>query len=199
MVILGFLLQSVSHLNPAWVTLVGATILTLTVSRKDAHSIMLMVEWDMLLFFCAMFILVEAAVELGLINRIAQLLQLIIKTAPPSQQLIAGVAVILWFSAFFSALLDNIPYIITLLPVIQQLTNDNPNLNLITLAWALAFGGCFGGNGTLVGASANIVTATLAEKRGHPIGFIAWLKMGVSQTIVSCAVANIYMILRYCL
>jgi Na+/H+ antiporter NhaD/arsenite permease-like protein len=85
-----------------------------------------------------------------------------------------------------------------LLPVIEQLALDNPNLRIPVLAWALAFGACFGGNGTLIGASANIVTATLAEKRGHAMGFMTWLKAGVPVCLGSVVVVNIYMLLRYC-
>lgn len=198
-VIIAFLLQPVTKLNPAWVALIGATIITVVVEYKELHAVIQMVEWDMLLFFCAMFIMVEGAVELGLINKIAQLLELIINTAPESKREIAAIQVILWFSAFFSAILDNIPYTITMIPVIEMLAANNSSLDLTILAWALAFGACFGGNGTLIGASANIVTSGLAEKRGHPMGFMTWLKAGIPVTIASVAVANVYMLLRYCL
>jgi Na+/H+ antiporter NhaD/arsenite permease-like protein len=85
-----------------------------------------------------------------------------------------------------------------MLPVIQQLCKENEQLSLSVLAWALSFGACFGGNGTIIGASANIVTATLAEKRGHALGFMTWLKAGVPVTIASVAVAHAYMLLRFC-
>ena len=85
-VIIGFLLQEVTGLNPCWVALIGATILVVVVDTKEIHSVIQMVEWDTLLFFSAMFIMVEGAVELGLIKRIAQLLQLIINTSPESAQ-----------------------------------------------------------------------------------------------------------------
>ena len=85
-----------------------------------------------------------------------------------------------------------------MIPVIEQLAAESAQLDVAVLAWALAFGACFGGNGTLIGASANIVTSGLAEKRGHNMGFITWLKGGVPVTIVSVAIAHVYMLLRYC-
>ncbi len=85
-----------------------------------------------------------------------------------------------------------------MIPVIEQLAAESEQLDLAVLAWALAFGACFGGNGTLIGASANIVTSGLAEKRGHNMGFMTWLRGGVPVTIVSVAIANAYMLLRYC-
>jgi len=196
-VVIGFLLHPIHHLNPAWIALVGATLLVLVVERQDAHAVLHAIEWDMLLFFAGMFIMVEGAMELGLIRKIAQFLTMIIDTAPPDSQLIAAIEVIIWFSAFFSAMLDNIPYTITMIPVIEQLAATNPVLDLPILAWALAFGACLGGNGTLIGASANIVTVGLAEKDGHHIGFIKWLLVGVPVMIVSVAVANVYMLVRY--
>ena len=90
-------------------------------------------------------------------------------------------------------------YTITMIPVIEQLAAESAQqLDVAVLAWALAFGACFGGNGTLIGASANIVTSGLAEKRGHTMGFMTWLRGGIPVTIVSVAIANVYMLLRYC-
>ncbi|KAG1678649.1 hypothetical protein FOA52_012656 [Chlamydomonas sp. UWO 241] len=196
-VVLGFLLHPIHHLNPAWIALVGALVLVLRVERHDAHAVLHAVEWDMLLFFAGMFIMVEGAMELGLIRKIAAFLTLIIDTAPVASQQIAAIEVILWFSAIFSALLDNIPYTITMVPVIETLAASNPNLSLPVLAWALAFGACLGGNGTLIGASANIVTVGLAEKDGHHISFVKWLYAGVPVMVVTVAVANVYMLVRY--
>ena len=86
-----------------------------------------------------------------------------------------------------------------MIPVIEALAAESGGqLSLPILAWALSFGACFGGNGTIIGASANIVTAALAEKRGHKISFMLWLKAGVPATIASVAVVNAYMLLRYC-
>ena len=89
----------------------------------------------------------------------------------------------------------------TMLPVIQDLARQGgaDSLDLAVLAWALAFGACYGGNACLIGASANIVTAGLAEKQGHTISFVGWLKAGIPFTIATVAVVNAYMLLRYCI
>ncbi|KAG1659936.1 hypothetical protein FOA52_015374 [Chlamydomonas sp. UWO 241] len=196
-VIIGFLLQPIHGLAPAWIAVIGATVLIVATEPKDVHAVLHAVEWDMLLFFAAMFILIEAAAELGLIRRIVQFLQLVIDTAPPGSEQIAAIEAILWFSAIFSALLDNVPYVITMLPVIEQLAALRPELDLRIMAWSLAFGACLGGNATMIGASANIVTVGLAAERGYPITFGYWLKTGVPTTIMAVAAANIYLIARY--
>ncbi|KAG1681137.1 hypothetical protein FOA52_015579 [Chlamydomonas sp. UWO 241] len=196
-VIIGFLLQPIHGLAPAWIAVIGATVLILATEPKDVHAVLHAVEWDMLLFFAGMFIMVEAAAELGLIRRIVQFLQLVIDSAPAGSKQIAAIEAILWFSAIFSALLDNVPYVITMLPVIEQLAASRPNLDLRIMAWCLAFGACLGGNATMIGASANIVTVGLAAERGYKISFVYWLRTGVPTTIMAVSAANIYLIARY--
>ena len=94
---------------------------------------------------------------------------------------------------------NNVPFTITMVPVIEFLAASNLGLPLPLLAWALAFGACYGGNGTLVGASANIVGASILDRSGHPMTFVTWLKAGAPVMVLSVAVANVYMLLRYCL
>ena len=153
----------------------------------------------MLLFFAAQFVMVEAAVEIGLIDMIGGWLQLIIRAAPPASRQIVAIEILLWASAVISGILDNIPYTITMVPVIEYLAAAGLGLDLEILAWALAFGACFGGNATLIGASANIVTATMLDRQGYTMSFVKWMYGGVPVTIVTVAVANVYMLLRYCL
>ena len=98
-----------------------------------------------------------------------------------------------------TALLDNVPFTVAMVPVIEVLAAANLGLPLPLLAWALAFGACLGGNATLIGASANIVAATLLDRSGYPMSFVRWLKGGVPVTLLSVAVVNVYMLLRYCL
>ncbi|GAX82514.1 hypothetical protein CEUSTIGMA_g9941.t1 [Chlamydomonas eustigma] len=152
----------------------------------------------MLLFFAGMFVMVEGAVELGLMRKIAALITLIVQSVPEGNpQKIAAIEVLLRFSAIFSSVLDNIPYTIAMIPVMQQMANES-NLDITMLTWALAFGACLGGNGTLTTASANIVTAGLSAKEGHdPIGFMAWLYSGVPVTIATVAIDNVYLLLLY--
>jgi hypothetical protein len=98
-----------------------------------------------------------------------------------------------------TALLDNVPCTLVMVPVIEFLAFSNLGLPLPLLAWTLGFGACFGGNGTLIGASANIVSASILERSGYPMPYVAWLRRGVPITLLSVVVANAYLLLRYCL
>lgn len=130
------------------------------------------VEWDTLLFFAALFVLVEALGELGLLRAIANTLSTVIEQAPVESRQFDAICLILWVSALFSAFVDNIPLTATLVPVLVQLVNQVDGLSIQPLAWSLVFGACFGGNGTLIGASANIVMASKAESEGYSISFM---------------------------
>lgn len=198
-VLIGFLLHPIHHVDPAWFAVLGAIVLCVCDAPMEVERVVHTVEWDMLLFFASMFVMIEASAEVGMISMIAGWLESAIKSAPEGSRLIIAIQILLWVSAVISGVLDNIPYTIVMVPVIEYLAFAGLGLELPTLAWALNFGACFGGNATLIGASANIVTATLAERAGHHITFFKWLKTGVPVTIVSVAMADIWMILRFCL
>ncbi|KAL4436773.1 hypothetical protein ABPG75_003912 [Micractinium tetrahymenae] len=198
-VLVGFLLHPVHHVDPAWFAVLGAIVLCVCDAPMEVERVVHTVEWDMLLFFASMFVMIEASAEVGMISMIAGWLETAIKAAPEGSRLIIAIQILLWVSAVISGVLDNIPYTIVMVPVIEYLAFAGLGLELPTLAWALNFGACFGGNATLIGASANIVTATLAERAGHHITFFKWLKAGVPITIVSVAMADVWMILRFCL
>ncbi|GBF88485.1 hypothetical protein Rsub_01198 [Raphidocelis subcapitata] len=195
-VVIGFLLHPVHHLDPAWYAIMGAVLLVVSVAPMEVEEVLHAVEWDMLLFFAAQFVMVEAAAEIGMIDMLAGWLEAAIRAAPPASRTIVAIEIMLWASAVISGILDNIPYTITMVPVIEYLAAAGLGLELRTLAWALAFGACFGGNATLIGASANIVTITLLDKSGHKVSFLEWMKVGVPLTIVTVGAANLYM-LRY--
>jgi Na+/H+ antiporter NhaD/arsenite permease-like protein len=198
-VLIGFLLHPVHHVDPAWFAILGAIVLCVVDKPMEVERVVHTVEWDMLLFFASMFVMIEASAEIGMINMIAGWLEDAITAVPEGSRTIVAIQILLWVSAFISMLLDNIPYAITMVPVIEYLASAGLGLDLKILAWALNFGACFGGNGTLIGASANIVTATLAERAGEHISFMQWLKAGIPVTIVSVAMADVWMILRFCL
>ncbi|KAI8465106.1 MAG: transporter [Monoraphidium minutum] len=195
-VVLGFLLHPVHHVDPAWFAIIGAALLCLVVAPMEVENVMHSVEWDMLLFFAAQFVMVEAAAEVGMINMIGGWLEAAIRASPPQTRTLVAIEILLWVSAVVSGILDNIPYTITMVPIVELLASAGLGLEIQTLAWALAFGACFGGNATLIGASANIVTATMLDKSGHRCTFVGWLKVGVPLMIVTVAAANLYM-LRY--
>eukprot|EP00887_Chlorella_sp_A99_P002871 scaffold6.g2871.t1 len=199
-VLVGFLLHPIHHVDPAWFAILGAIVLCVVDNPMEVDKVVHSVEWDMLLFFAAMFVMIAASAQVGMIDMIGGWLDSAIRSAPEGSRTIVAIQILLWVSMAISGVLDNIPYTITMVPVIEYLAASGLGLDLATLAWALNFGACFGGNATLIGASANIVTATLSERAGlKGINFVSWLKIGVPVTIVSVAVADLWMILRFCL
>jgi Na+/H+ antiporter NhaD/arsenite permease-like protein len=187
-VIVGFLAHGALHLEPATIALTGATILMLW-GRGDPEHLLRDVEWTTLFFFIGLFITVEAIVEVGIIENIAQsALRLTGGSLPLTSMLL------IWFSAIASGIVDNIPYTATIIPIVQNLSQVMP---AEPLWWSLALGACLGGNFTLVGAAANVVVANLAEKSGHPISFALFLRYGAITTVVSLILASGYVWLRY--
>jgi len=187
-VILGFLLHSALHLEPATIALTGATLLMLW-SKTDPHHALRDIEWTTLFFFFGLFITVEAVVEVGLIEIIADAA---LRLTGGDMTLTS--LLLIWFSAFASGIVDNIPYTATMIPIVKNLTQAMPGN---TLWWSLALGADLGGNLTLVGAAANVVVASLAEKSGHPISFGRFLKYGVITTVMSLIIASGYVWLVY--
>jgi Na+/H+ antiporter NhaD/arsenite permease-like protein len=186
--ILGFLLSRLAGLEGATIALTGAVVLMI-VAREDVHEILKTVEWPTLFFFLGLFIVVGGVVKTGLISDLAYgVLQL---TGGRTE--VAAIAV-LWMSGFISAIVDNIPYTITMVPLIQELGHT---VNVEPLIWALALGANFGGNATVVGASANVVVASMSEARGYPISFASYLKYGVPATLATMLVATVDIWLRY--
>ena len=187
-VVVGFLLHGALHLEPATIALAGATILLLW-GRTDPHEALQDVEWTTLFFFIGLFITVQAVVEVGIIEAVAEAaLRLTGGSLPLTSMLL------LWLSAFASGIVDNIPYTATMIPVVENLGISMP---IIPLWWSLALGACLGGNITLVGAAANVVVANLAEKSGHPISFRKFLGYGLATTLMSLVLATGYVWLRY--
>jgi Na+/H+ antiporter NhaD/arsenite permease-like protein len=187
-VILGFLLHGALYLEPATIALTGATVLILW-GRNDLHHMLREIEWTTLFFFIGLFILVEALVEVGIIEAVAQAA---LRLTDGNLQLSS--MLLLWFSAFASGIVDNIPYTATMIPIVESLGHAMP---VRPLWWSLALGACLGGNATLVGAAANVVVANLSEKSGQPISFGLFLRYGVIVTFMSLVLASLYVWVRY--
>jgi len=187
-VILGFLIHGALHLEPATIALAGATILLLW-GRNDPHHVLREIEWTTLFFFIGLFITVEAVVQVGIIEAVAHAALRL-----TGGNLTLTSLLLLWLSAIASGLVDNIPYTATLIPVVESLGQAMP---VGPLWWSLALGACLGGNSTLVGASANVVVASLAERSGHPISFRRFLSYGLLTTAMSLLLATGYVWLRY--
>jgi Na+/H+ antiporter NhaD/arsenite permease-like protein len=187
--LVGFLAHSALGLEAATIALLGATALML-VARLDPHEMLREVEWSTLFFFVGLFMLVAAVVEVGIVGGVAEA----IATAADGNVATASIA-LLWVSAIASAVVDNIPYTATAIPIVQSLVADGMAAD--PLWWSLALGACLGGNLTLVGASANIVTANMAARAGHPIGFFEFMKYGSVVVVESLVISTIYVWLRY--
>ncbi|GMH88688.1 hypothetical protein TL16_g11228, partial [Triparma laevis f. inornata] len=197
-VLLMFFLHPVHHVDTSWVACTGAIALMVIATPHELHHVFESVEWDTLLFFAALFVMIEAMATMGLIRSIGEGLSSIIAAAPEDDRLIVAIVVILWVSSIVSGFLDNIPYTATMVPVVRLLSeNKDLNLPLKPLVWALSLGACLGGNMTLVGASANLVTAGTAEHEGHPITFKGFMAVGTPITFISVSVATVYCIIVY--
>jgi Na+/H+ antiporter NhaD/arsenite permease-like protein len=147
------------------------------------------VEWSTLVFFMMLFVIVGAAEKVGLLQLVADW---IFRTS--AGNLVVAILLIAWVSAFLSAVIDNIPFTATMLPIVAYLTKTMPGAENMVLFWALSLGACFGGNGTLVGASANIVTAGLMEKAGYPVSFGYFLRVGMPFMIMSMIIASLWLV-----
>ncbi|CAC5387227.1 P protein [Mytilus coruscus] len=176
-----------------WIAVVGAIILMILADIKELENIFHRVEWATLIFFAALFVLMEALKELGLIDEIGKAVGDIIGNAG-DRKLLVAVLLILWVSAFASSFIDNIPYTTAMIPVLVQLT-ENEQVPILPMILALAFGACLGGNGTLIGASANVVCAGIADQHGYGFTFWEFFKVGFPMMVVSNIVAMGYLLL----
>ena len=196
LVIVGFFLHPVVHIAVSWVALAGAVIMLLATNPHELEEPLEHVEWTTLLFFAGLFVLVHSLQYMGVIDYIGSFVEKGIESFSEEYRLAAAVVIILWVSAIASAFIDNIPYTATMIPIVLSLSVEL-NLDLGPLIWALAFGACLGGNGTLIGASANVVTAGLSEEAGYPISFNEFFKAGFPVMILSTFIVTFYMVLVY--
>ena len=185
----GFLVAGPLGLEAGTIALLGAAVLLL-LSGLEVESVLRDVEWPTLFFFVGLFMLVEAVVHVGIIGALAD--SLIRLTGGDATVTTLG---LLWISGIGSAIIDNIPYTATMIPVVQQL--GAAGMPIEPLWWSLALGACLGGNATIVGASANVVVANMARRAGHEISFVAFLRYGLLVTFVSLAMSTVYLYARY--
>ena len=186
--LLGFLLHGPLGYEPATVALTGAVAL-MVVAREDPHEVLREVEWPTLFFFIGLFMLVAGVIEIGLIDAVADAIVALTGGALGSTSIL-----VLWASAILSGIIDNIPYTATMIPVVDQLAGGHES---DVLWWALAIGADLGGNATIIGASANVILAAMAEREGHPISFGAFLRYGLPVTLGAIVISTIYIWLRY--
>jgi Na+/H+ antiporter NhaD/arsenite permease-like protein len=191
-VMVGFVAHSALHVEPSLVALLGAGALV-AVSKLDPPEFLEEVEWPTLVFFVGLFIMVGALVEVGVIADLGEAV-----TEAVGDQYFLAASVLLWGSALLSGIVDNIPYVATMSPLVQGLVeggggSDESN----ALWWALALGADLGGNATAVGASANVVMIGIAARNGHPISFWHFTRYGLVVAFVTIALSWPYLYLRY--
>ena len=190
-VMVAFVLHTALHLEPSIVALLGAGVLV-AISRLKPKDYAMDVEWNTLIFFAGLFIMVGALVNTGALGKFAQYL----KDQVGDQASLAAM-VLLIVSALLSGIVDNIPYVASMSPVVTELSAGISDQHGDVLWWALAFGADFGGNATIIGASANVVAVGLAHKAGIKISFWQFAKYGIPVTFVSVAMVVPYILIRY--
>jgi Na+/H+ antiporter NhaD/arsenite permease-like protein len=187
LVIFGFFIHQYVHLESATIALSGAALLLL-ITREDPEHALIAVEWPVIFFFAGLFILVGALEHVGVIEWIAlESLKLTGGAMLPTGMLI------LWLSAVASAFVDNIPFVATMIPLIQDMGRLGGITDLNPLWWSLSLGACLGGNGTIIGASANVVVVGMAEKRGFKWTFVSFMKVAFPLMIVSILISTVYL------
>jgi Na+/H+ antiporter NhaD/arsenite permease-like protein len=201
-VLAGFVFHGALHFQPATVALFGASLLLLLSGSHEPHRIFAEVEWPTIFFFIGLFIIVGGVVKVGLIKWMS--LKVIEVTRG---NFFATSMVVMWFSAFASAIVDNIPYVATMNPLIidmaHQIWPRETGLSLLQHAdlmpvwWSLALGACLGGNGSAIGASANVIIVGMSEKAGRKISFVKFALYGLPIMIMTVAIATVYVWIRY--
>lgn len=184
-----FFLHNSLHVEPSFIALSAAAIALVWV-QPDLHKTLLRVEWNVLIFFGALFVMVGGLESAGVLHQMGELISGVGNLSP----IVFGVITI-WVVAMLSALVDNIPITIALIPIFLEL--EQKGINIQPLWWALAFGAGFGGNGTIIGSTSNIFIVSLSERTKYPITSQLWSKRGLPVMIVTCIVGSVLFVLAY--
>lgn len=201
-VLAGFVLHGYLGLQPATVALGGAGLMMVISHEENPHHALSDLEWTTLFFFIGLFIIIGGIVKVGLIEWMS------LEALKVTQGNLLGTSMlVIWFSAFASAFVDNIPYVATMNPLIVDMAKNLwPGLSgmellhhkdLMPIWWSLALGACLGGNGTAIGASANVIVVGMSEKMGRKITFGRFMLYGMPIMIMSVAISAVYVWLRY--
>jgi Na+/H+ antiporter NhaD/arsenite permease-like protein len=179
------------HLLPSVTALIGASALLLWI-RPDVDEMIGAVDWTTLVFFMSLFIIVGSIQEVGLISMIASLIGNLI-----GDNLILTMIVVTWFSAILSMIVANIPFTAAMLPVIAYLTQLIPGAESKVLFYCLSIGAAMGGNGSLIGASANMITAGISERAGYRITYKYFMKKGIPALLITVSLSLIWLFIRF--
>ena len=191
--VMGFILHQQIKLEPAFIAIVGAGFLLL-ITRNSLLKSLMYVEWSVIIFFVSLFVMVGALDKIGVFERLARM-----SLDITGGSILSASLIILWLSAISSAFVDNIPFVAAMIPIIQDMGRLGGINDITFLWWSLSLGSCLGGNGTAIGASANVVVISMAEKRGIHISFIDYMKFAFPLMILSIVISTGYLFFWYCL
>ena len=186
----GFVVHQVLHFESATIAMAGAAILLL-VCGMEPEEIFKEVEWNTIFFFIGLFVLVGGLEATGVIKKIAEVGLAITNSDRGAMNIL-----ILWLSAIASAFIDNIPFVATMIPLIKAV-GEISHMDISSMWWALSLGACLGGNGTIIGASANVVVSSISAGRGYPMTFVGYMKVAFPLMLVSIVMSHIYIYFRY--
>ena len=189
LVVIGFITHNLLKIESSVIALIAGTLMLL-IGKQDVEDIIHEVEWSTIMFFSSLFVVVGGLVETGVVNKLAHLIVEYTADSP-----ILVMLVLLWASALISAVLNNIPFIATLIPLIMAMGKSG--IDITPLWWTISLGACLGGNGTLIGASANVLLSTISTKHGFPITFKSYMKVGFPVMILTIFISTIYLLLRF--
>jgi Na+/H+ antiporter NhaD/arsenite permease-like protein len=185
-----FIMHGFFHMEVSVAALLGASLILILSRQNIVRVLEHEVEWPSLVFFIMLFIVVGAAEETGILQVVADWLKDVC-----AGNITMAIILVMWTAALFSAIVDNIPFTATMLPIVAFLGKTVPGGETGVLWWALALGACFGGNATVIGASANVITTGIAEKSGYRISFFDFVKHGTPVTIIGMIIATVYLLI----
>lgn len=190
-VLVGFMMHQFLHVEASVIALLGAACLLAVSPVHDPEVIQKDIEWPTLIFFAGLFMIVGALKETGVVSELVDFLSIILKGRP-----ILALLTVLWFSGLVCIFVNNVAFAAIFVHVISDLSTAI-GVSAVPLYWALAIGACFGGNGSFLGAAANVVVADVANKSGFPISFTSFMKIGIQVVLISLAISSVYVMLRY--
>ena len=188
-VIVGFMFHDKLGIESSVIALTAAAVM-LIIGREDVNEAIQDVEWTTILFFMSLFVVVGGLTETGIIKELAS--KIIDATNGHSM---VTMLVLLWASALLSSILDNIPFVATLIPLILAMQADG--MDVTSFWWAISLGACLGGNGTMIGASANVVLSDISTKHGYPITFKSYLKVGMPFMLLSIVISTVFLVVKF--
>lgn len=188
-VIVGFMFHDKLGIESSVIALTAAAVM-LIIGREDVNEAIQDVEWTTILFFMSLFVVVGGLTETGIIKELASKIIDATNGHPMVTML-----VLLWASALLSSILDNIPFVATLIPLILAMQADG--IDVTSFWWAISLGACLGGNGTMIGASANVVLSDISTKHGYPITFKSYLKVGMPFMLLSIVSATVFLVVKF--